>query len=126
MSKSDMLGSIRRALPNVRGRHLGVVRDFVNKLGGENADAVHHSVAAVLRDDSAPQGQPKLLKRKGHYAGVSLTERHDPDAYYKTREGLYVTDDYRNNIVAAAKAVEAGAKWPKIPRFELTSNMTGS
>ncbi|MDO8576422.1 MAG: hypothetical protein Q7R90_03845 [bacterium] len=54
MSKSDMLGSIRRALPAVRGKHLGLVRDVVHKLGGEDADAVHQTVAAALREKPAP------------------------------------------------------------------------
>jgi hypothetical protein len=61
MSKSDMLGSIRRALPAVRGRHLGLVRDVVHKLGGEDADAVHQSVAAALREKPAPVVQDATL-----------------------------------------------------------------
>lgn len=48
MSKADMIGSINRALPEVHGKHVGLVRDLVRKLGGVNADGVHRTVAAAL------------------------------------------------------------------------------
>lgn len=73
-----------------------------------------------------PVQMPKLLKSKGYFAAVRLMERHDPDAFYKTREGLYVTDDFRRNIVGVAKPTDAGAKWKKMRRFELTVNATGT
>lgn len=73
-----------------------------------------------------PVQMPKLLKSKGYFAAVRLLERHDPDAFYKTREGLYVTDDFRNQIVVAAKPTDAGGKWEKMRRFELTANATGT
>jgi hypothetical protein len=50
----DMLGSIRRALPKLPRKHLGLVRDVVHKLGGDDCDAVHKSVAPALREKPAP------------------------------------------------------------------------
>jgi hypothetical protein len=56
MSK-DMLGPIVRALVAVPNQHHGVVLDFVNKLGGEDADDVRKRVALALRQrtSSAPK-----------------------------------------------------------------------
>jgi hypothetical protein len=56
MSK-DMLGPIVRALVAVPNQHHGVVLDFVNKLGGEDADDVRKRVARALRQrtSSAPK-----------------------------------------------------------------------
>lgn len=50
----DMLDSITRALVGVPTKHYRLVLDVINKLGGEDADAVHQFVAAALREKSAP------------------------------------------------------------------------
>ena len=39
---------------------------------------------------------------------VSLTERHDPDAYYQIKKGLHVWGDFRERVVAKARPTEAG------------------
>ena len=49
----DMLNSITRALVGVPTKHYPLVLDVVNKLGSEDADAVHQVVAAALRKKSA-------------------------------------------------------------------------
>ena len=53
MSK-DMLVPIRRDLAKVPRKHLGLVRDVVHKLGGDDGDAVHESLAAALREKAVP------------------------------------------------------------------------
>ncbi|MEK9185680.1 MAG: hypothetical protein AAB863_02790 [Patescibacteria group bacterium] len=53
---------------------------------------------------------------------VTLAERHDPDAFYWTRSGLYVWDDFRSKIVSGARPSEAGAIF-KIERFDLTRQL---
>ena len=73
-----------------------------------------------------PVQMPKLLKSKGYFTAMRLMERHDPDAFYKMREGLYVTGDFRSSIVAAAKPTDAGAKWKKMQRLELGQNAKGT
>ena len=54
---------------------------------------------------------------------VTLTERHDPDEFYRTREGLYVWGDYRSRIVTKAKPSEAGTT-VKIESAELMRDLT--
>ena len=40
---------------------------------------------------------------------ITVMERHDPDAFYRTRTGLYVWSDFRSRIVAKARPTEAEA-----------------
>ena len=54
---------------------------------------------------------------------LTLAERHDPDTFYRTREGLYVWDDFRSRIVAKAKPSEAGLVM-KFERAELMRDLT--
>lgn len=49
---------------------------------------------------------------------VTLPERHDPDAFYRTRSGLYIWDDFRTRITAQAKPSETGATF-KVESFGL-------
>lgn len=42
---------------------------------------------------------------------VTLTERHDPDTYFKTRKGLYVYGDFRDRVVAKARPTEGGSRF---------------
>ena len=39
---------------------------------------------------------------------ATLTERHDPDAFFRTRPGLWVDNNFRNLVVLKAKPTEAG------------------
>ncbi len=39
---------------------------------------------------------------------ITLTERHYPPTYYQTREGLWVSDSFREHVVMNARPVEAG------------------
>ncbi len=68
---------------------------------------------------------PPLLSPNGHAASVVLTARHDPDAFYQTRNDLYVDGFFRSRIVATAKPTEVGMKFKKLPRFLLSRNATG-
>jgi hypothetical protein len=40
---------------------------------------------------------------------VALTNPHDPDAFYKTRTGLYVYRDFRDRIVRQAKPTQSAS-----------------
>lgn len=42
---------------------------------------------------------------------VTLSDRHDPDAFYHTRPDLDVSDDFRERVVKAAKTTDAGASF---------------
>ncbi len=81
--------------------------------------------AAIVDNPKKAEKQPKLLKPVGFMSAETLAERHDPNAFYQTREGLYVYGDSQNRIVAAAKLTEAGYKFKKAPRFTLGQNATG-
>ncbi len=73
-----------------------------------------------------PNITPKPLIFDRYYAAVVLKERHDPAAFYQTREGLYVGNDFQTNIVAAAKPTEAGKKFKKMSGFKLARPATGN
>jgi len=49
---------------------------------------------------------------------VALTNPHDPDAFYKTRAGLYVYPAFRDRIVPRAKPTQS-ASTVTLPRFVL-------
>lgn len=77
-------------------------------------------------DTKAKQDKPpKLLVSDGHYGAVEMTGPHDPSAFWQTRSGLYVYDDFQNRVAAAAKPTEVGTKFKKLPRFKLGRNATG-
>ena len=50
----DMLGPIHRLLRKLPRKHLGLVRDVVHKLGGDDGEAVHESLVTALREKPAP------------------------------------------------------------------------
>ena len=54
---------------------------------------------------------------------ITLLERPDPDAFYRTRTGLYVWDDFRSRIVKNAKSSEAGLV-VKVDNAELMRDLT--
>lgn len=83
------------------------------------------NASIVPNRPAAEKKQPKLLVPDGNYSAVEIAERHDPAAFYQTRSGLYVYDDFHTRIVAAAKPTDAGTKWQKLPRFKLGRNGTG-
>lgn len=54
---------------------------------------------------------------------ITLAERHDPDVFYRTREGFYVYDDYRTRIVKNARPSEVGTTL-KVECAELMRDLT--
>ncbi len=56
-----MLAPITRALVGVNEKHHGLILDIANKLGGENADAIHQSLATALREKPKPTEQEPTL-----------------------------------------------------------------
>lgn len=62
-----------------------------------------------------------ILAPKG-VAMVTLNEPHDPDAFYQTRSGLYVYDDFRTRVVA--KARPSGNADYKVEKAELMRGLT--
>jgi len=54
---------------------------------------------------------------------VKLTEPHDPSAFYQTRSGLYVWEDFQSLIVAKAKRSDTGTSF-KLGRAVLMRDLT--
>ena len=73
--------------------------------------ALEQAINSML--DLAPRGTETVI----------LTERHDPDTFYRTCEGLYVWDDFRSRIVANAKPSELG-RTMKVNCAELMRDLT--
>lgn len=49
---------------------------------------------------------------------ITLSQRHDPDVYYRTRSGLYVGNECRRRIISKATPITAGTSF-KVNVFEL-------
>lgn len=47
----------------------------------------------------------------GALVTATLSQRHEPEDFYQTREGLYVWPDFRDLVVAHACPSDAGAKF---------------
>jgi hypothetical protein len=57
----------------------------------------------------ATQTRDGLLKMAHENVTLTLSTDHDPQAYYQTRPGLVVWDDFLNYVVWHAKTIAAGA-----------------
>src|SRR3989344_101403 len=77
----------------------------VQKALEDNGDAIADEMVAAVRKRAeatiflAPRGR----------STITVKERHDPDAFYRTREGLYVYDNFRSRVVSKARSIKAEA-----------------
>jgi len=56
---------------------------------------------------------------------VALPADHNPNEFYQTRSGLWVSEDFRSRVVAKAKPSPAGTSF-KLDRATLAKNLTDS
>lgn len=114
---SSVSGAVAIALPKVAAKFgdpkavLAGIKDKSEVLAGRLADSLEAVIKSML----------SLIRRPQR--SVTISERRDPDAYYQTRAGLYVWDDFRSRIVAKAKPVEAGTTF-KVNEDELGEALT--
>jgi len=118
--QTDVNIAVATALPKVAAKF--EPKTVLKALGGRGEIFAGHIEAALEQTLSAMIKSAFALAPLGDVV-VTLTQRHDPDAFYRTRSGLYVFwDDFRSRIVAKAKASEAGATF-KVSRAELTRDL---
>ena len=115
---SGQIGKFQELLA-ARLRKSGLQSEPVQKLLEENGDAVADEMVAAIRKRVEAA---MVLAPRGSVT-VTLAERHDPDAFYRTRSGLYVWDDFRTRVVAKAKPSEAGTTH-KIASAELMRDLS--
>jgi hypothetical protein len=114
---SSVSGAVAIALPKVAAKFgdpktvLAGIKDKTEILAGRLEAAIEEVVKSMMALIRRPQ------------RSITISERRDPDAYYHTRSGLYVWDDFRSRVVAKAKPVEAGTVF-KVNEDELGENMT--
>lgn len=118
----SQLGSIinigvATALPRVAEKY-GDPKAVLRALDGRGAVFATKMEAAIEQAINSML----VLAPRGN-AGGTTTERHDPDAFFRTRESLYVWDGFRTNVVAKAKPVEAGTAC-KAESLELMRDLT--
>ncbi|MEX2010564.1 MAG: hypothetical protein WD874_02050 [Parcubacteria group bacterium] len=98
----DKIGSVVRALVGVPKKYLGIILDVVNRLNEANADN------SAYRD---------ALANFNKNWRKSLVEALGLKDFFLTRDGLWVSDDFRNRILAKAEIIEAvGVKNFDLPR----------
>ena len=66
--------------------------------------------------------QASVLTPRGSVS-LTLSQPHDPDAFYRTRSGLYAWKDFRDRIVTNAKLVPTGTTY-QLAVFELKEWVT--
>jgi hypothetical protein len=99
---SSVSGAVATALPKVAARFgnpkavLAGIKDKSEILAGRLEDVLEGVIKSML----------SLIRRPQR--SVTISERRDPDVYYRTRPGLYVYGDFRDRVVSKAKSVEAG------------------
>lgn len=115
----DMLGSIRRALPKLPRKHLGIVRDVVHKLGGDDGDAMHESLARALREKPAlVLKDPTLTLVKTVLLGATLA-KNTPDCLVGEIYG-----DRDADIDRLLRKTQAACKASKVSVYGLAKDMT--
>ena len=72
-------------------------------------------------------GEVVMAKRLRHVGAVSfpaLRKNHDPREFFQNRDGLYVWNDFRNQILPVASPMKKRTPKAKISIFDLTVAMT--
>lgn len=111
MSK-DMLGSLVRASVNLTQPQVNLSLDVMNRFTGENGAAWEAHLKSVLRSglpnqpQSPPAPKPAVLKLVNDSVQLDAIASHNPQEFFKTRKGLWVSDDFRSRILSRAKPVE--------------------
>lgn len=79
--------------------NLGQIEALVNKLGG--MDGVKRFLAGTI--EVVTKGILALVNGAVKFDAV---DTHDPQAFYQTRAGLWVSDEFRSRILSKAKPVK--------------------
>ena len=96
---------------------LGTIEAVFNRLGGvEGAER-------FLRGDVELVEAKKFLPLDS--ITITLTQDHNPNEFFQTRPGLWVSDDFRRLVRAKAQPNKAGTSL-KLNRAKLAKNLTDS
>ena len=115
---AGQIGKIQE-LVSARLRKSGLLSEPVHQALEKSGDAIAEEMVAVVRKHA--EATMFLVPRGTHE--VTLVESHDPDKCFRTREGLWVYDGFRNLVVAKAKPSKAG-ETHKVVRAELMQDLT--
>ena len=80
-------------------------KDTVQIVLEQEGDEVAQEMFDVIRQ----RVEAKLVLIPRGTASVTLVEDHDPDTFYKTRQGLWVDSDFCSRVVVKAKGSKTGA-----------------
>ena len=120
MSK-DMLGSLVRASVNLSQPQVNLSLDVMNRLTGNDSAQWEAHLKSVLRSGLPNQPKPSLLKLVSDSIQLDAVASHNPQDFFKTRKGLWISDEFKSRILTKAKPVENLDPLTLVSR-ELTKN----
>ncbi len=111
--------------------NLGQIEALINRLGEDNAKKILDCSEVVVSFDGSPKQasvtatapSETLLLPNGSVSLLASPDRFDPVKYFKTGEGLYVSDDFAQRILKVAKPVNSLSE-EKFGSFDLTQDAT--
>lgn len=109
--------AVSTALPRVAVK-FSDPKSVLRALSGKGEILAQRLEAAL---EQAINGMLALIRR-GQMT-LTISERRDPDVYYRTREGLWIYGGFRDLVVAKAKPVEPGTTF-KVDEDELGETLT--
>lgn len=123
MSK-DMLGSLVRASVNLSQPQVNLSLDVMNRFTGNDGAAWEAHLKSVLRSglpNQPPTPKPSDLKLVNDSVQLDAVASHNPAEFFKTRKGLWISDEFKSRILTKAKPVENLDPLTLVSR-ELTKN----
>lgn len=117
---------MRKSIGVESARWAGLLIDLNQKYRAGHVTADHldwfNGLSGETRDSLVTGNIPMALD---HHQPVTSTvlEHHDPDVFYRTRTGLWVSDDFRSRVVLNAQSTKAGMQYC-VQSFDLTKNLT--
>ncbi len=126
MSK-DMLGSLVRASVNLSQPQLNLSLDVMNRFTGDNGSAWEAHLKSVLRSGlpnqskQEPAPKPAKLALVNDSVQLDAVASHNPQDFFKTRKGLWISDEFKSRILTKAKPIENLGALTLVSR-ELTKN----
>ncbi len=116
---SNVTSALAVALPKVAAKFgdpkvvLAGIKDKTEILAGRLETAIEDVIKSMMA----------LIRRPQLSITITDSDHRNPDAFFKTRDGLYVWDDFQTRVVKLAKPINTGTTF-KVNVDELGADLT--